>query len=163
MDTSGLIIDLRGNGGGQTDVLLNISSSFFPRETSFGGFKKRASIVEEIFTHKTDQTYNGEIVILADEASASASEVFTASMQEHSRARIIGQQTCGCVLNQWTKKEKGSGTLRWSARVYSSPEGRILEGTGVIPNEVVALTISDLRQGRDAALELAENSLTGRR
>jgi carboxyl-terminal processing protease len=163
IDTPGLVIDLRGNGGGQTDVLLNISSIFFPKEVNFGGFKKRGGPVEEIFTRRVDQTYKGAVVILVDEDSASASEIFTVSMQESGRARIIGQQTCGCVLNQWTKKEKGGGTLRWSARVYSSPKGRVLEGTGVIPEEMVAPRISDLRQGRDAALEAAENALKFRR
>lgn len=162
MDTPGLVVDLRGNGGGETKVILNIGSLFFPTEVSFGGFKKRGAPVEEIFTSKPDQTYKGALVILVDEGSASASEVFTTSMQEHGRAIIIGRQTCGCVLNQWTKKEKGGGTLRWSARVYSSPKGHILEGTGVVPDETVAPTISDLRQGRDAALEAAQNFLTRR-
>ncbi len=161
-DTDGLVIDLRGNGGGQTDVLLNIGSLFFPTEHSFGGFKRRGGKPEKIVTHKPEQLYRGAVVILVDEISASASEVFTVSMQEHARARVIGQQTCGCVLNQWSKNLKGGATLRWSARVYSSPEGRILEGTGVIPDETVALTISDLRQGRDAALELAEHTLRHR-
>lgn len=159
MDTPGLVIDLRGNGGGQTEVLLNISSLFFAKEVSLGGFKKRGGTVEEIFTHRVDRTYKGAVVILVDEDSASSSEVFTVSMQETARARVIGRQTCGCVLNQWTKKEKGGGTLGWSARAYSSPQGHVLEGTGVIPEEMVALRISDLRQGRDVALEAAETAL----
>lgn len=159
MDTSGLIIDLRGNGGGQTEILLNISSLFFPTQVSFGGFKRRGGTLEQIVTHKLNQTYKGAVVILVDEGSASASEVFTVSMQEYARAHIIGRQTCGCVLNQWSKKVNGGGTLRWSARVYSSPKGRVLEGTGVIPDETIALTISDLRQARDATLEAAENKL----
>jgi len=53
----------------------------------------------------------------------------------------------------------GGCTLRWSARVYSSPKGRVLEGAGVIPEEIVAVNIFDLQHGRDPALEAAENAL----
>lgn len=157
----GLIIDLRGNGGGQADVLLNIGSLFFPNETSFGSFKKRDGQPEQIITHRPDQIYKGKVIVLVDEISASSSEVFAAAMQESGRARIIGQQTCGCVLNSRSKQIKG-GTLSWSARVYASPNNRILEGIGVMPDESVALKIIDLRQGRDAPLEAAEKFLSSR-
>jgi carboxyl-terminal processing protease len=160
MDTPGLIIDLRGNGGGQTDVQLNIGSLFFPTETSLGSFTKRGGQPERIITHKSDQVYNGKVAILVDEVSASASEVFAVAMQENKRARIIGQQTCGCVLNRWNKQIKGGGTLGWSARIYISPKNRVLEGIGVTPDEIVARKITDLRQGHDAALEAAKNFLT---
>ena len=80
-------------------------------------------------------------------------------MQEQARARVIGRQTCGCVLNQASKSVQGGGTLRWSARLYQSPRGRVLEGPGITPDEAVDLRILDLRRGRDAALEAAERSL----
>lgn len=163
METPGLIIDVRGNGGGHTDVLLNIGSLFFATETSLGSFKKRGGQPERIITHQSDQIYNGAVVVLVDEVSASASEVFAAAMQERKRALIIGRQTCGCVLNKWSKQLKGGGTLWWSARVYISPKNRVLEGVGVSPDETVALTVSDLREGRDAALAAAENALRARR
>jgi len=162
-DIPGLTIDLRGNGGGQTDVILNIASIFFPNETSFGNFKKRNGAIEEILTHRTGQRYAGPVIVLIDDSSASASEVFAVSMQETGRAFVIGQPSCGCVLNQTSKSEKGGGTLKWSARVYNSPKGRVLEGSGVTPNEIVNLTIADLRAGRDAALDAAEKALRARR
>ena len=163
MDTPALIIDLRGNGGGQTDVQMNIGSLLFHAETSLGSFQRRGGKPEQIITHESDQVYKGRIVVLVDEISASASEVFAAAMQESGRARIIGGQTCGCVLNSWSKQLKGGGTLRWSARIYTSPQNRKLEGVGVKPDEIIPLTVSDLRQGRDVPLEVTEKFLSRRR
>jgi C-terminal processing protease CtpA/Prc len=77
-------------------------------------------------------------------------------MQESGRAFVVGRQSSGATLNQISQQVKGGGELRVSVRAYISPKGRNAEGTGVIPDQATPLTISDLRQGRDAALEAAE-------
>lgn len=51
------------------------------------------------------------------------------------------------------------GTVHYSVRAYLTPQGRDPEGTGVVPDEAVPLRLSDLRDGRDATLEAAENWL----
>ena len=158
-DTPGLIIDLRGNGGGQSEVQLDIASLFFSSPTSFGDFRARTGQPERMITHESDLVYKSPVIILVDESSASASEVFAAAMQENGRAKIVGRRSCGCVLNRWNKKMKGGGNLGWSARVYASPRNRILEGVGVTPDITVPLTIADLRAGRDAPMEAAERLL----
>jgi carboxyl-terminal processing protease len=155
-DTPGLIIDLRANGGGQTDVLLNIASNFFAAPTYTGGFRRRDGTLDRYLTHAPAHLYKQPVVILIDERSASASETFTIFMQESKRAYVIGRQSNGALLNTRIQKIKGGGTLRVSIRAYVSPNGRVPEGTGVIPDQTIPLTISDLRQGRDAALEAAE-------
>jgi len=161
-DTPGLVIDLRANGGGQTDVLLNIASNFFAAPTYTGGFRRRDGTLDRYTTHAPAHLYRQPIVILIDERSASASETFTIFMQESKRAYVIGGQSNGALLNTRIQKIKGGGTLRVSIRAYVSPNGRVPEGTGVVPDQTVPLTISDLRQGRDAALEAAESYLKGR-
>ncbi|MDQ3585270.1 MAG: S41 family peptidase [Acidobacteriota bacterium] len=160
-DTPGLVIDLRGNGGGQSDVLLNIASNFFAEKTYYGGFKTRAGTLDKYYTHRPARAYDGAVVILVDERSASASETFTIFMQERGRAKAVGRPSAGSTLNQTSKHLKGGATLRYSIRAYISPQGRNPEGTGVIPDQVVDLKIADLRQGRDAALEAAEQMLKG--
>jgi carboxyl-terminal processing protease len=155
-DTPGLVIDLRANGGGQTDVLLNIAGNFFAAPTYTGGFRRRDGTLDRYTTRPPARPYNRPVVILTDERSASASETFSIFMQESGRAYVIGRQSNGALLNTRIRKIKGGGELRVSIRAYVSPRGRIPEGTGVIPDQIIPLTISDLRQGRDAALEAAE-------
>jgi carboxyl-terminal processing protease len=160
-DTPGLVIDLRGNGGGQTDVLLNIASNFFAAPTYIGGFRRRDGTLDRYKTHAPAHLYKQPVVILIDERSASASETFTIFMQESKRAYVIGRQSNGALLNTRIQKIKGGGTLRVSIRAYVSPNGRVPEGTGVVPDQLAPLTIPHLRQGRDAALEAAEAYLKG--
>lgn len=158
-DTRGLIIDLRANGGGQTEVLLNIASNFFAAPTYTGGFRRRDGTLDRYTTHTPEKVYGQPVVILIDERSASASETFTTFMQESRRAYVIGRQSNGSTLNTRVQTIKGGGELRVSIRAFISPGGRNPEGTGVIPDQTTPLTISDLRQGRDATLAAAEAHL----
>jgi carboxyl-terminal processing protease len=158
-DAPALVIDLRGNGGGATGVMLNVVSNFFAEPTYYGGFKARSGSVDKYFTHKPARVYAKPVVILVDERSASASETSTLFMQEAGRVFVIGAPTVGATHNQRVKKLSDGSTLRYSIRAYLTPRGRDPEGTGVVPDELARQTISDLWHGRDAALEAAEERL----
>ncbi len=159
-NTSGLIIDLRGNGGGEVKVVAEISNYFFAGKTSLGRFIRRSGKpVEATAGREGGQLYSGLIVILVNEASGSGSELFSAALQDNGRAVIIGQQTCGCVLAAEREKLPGGGELNLSVFDYRSPRGRRLEGDGVIPDKIIPLKLADLRQQRDLALAEAEKVL----
>lgn len=156
----GLIIDLRGNGGGEVRVVAEISSYFFAGKTSLGRFIKRSGKPVEITAGREGgQRYSGPLIILVNEASGSGSELFSAALQDNGRAVIVGQQTCGCVLAAAREKLPGGGELNLSVFDYRSPRGRRLEGDGVIPDQVIPLKLADLRQHRDPALAEAEKIL----
>ncbi len=159
-DAPAIIVDLRGNPGGEAAEVVKIAGFFFNTRTSFGKFISRSGRSIELNTGSDEQIYKGPVAILVNEASGSGSELFSGVMQENGRATIVGRQSCGCVLGiSKFRKLKGGGELAVSELGYLSPRGRRLEGEGVLPNRAVALTIADLQRERDIAILEAENAL----
>ena len=171
-DAPGLIVDLRRNGGGDLAVLLPIAGYFFGKKTLFAKDSTRTGkplssyvglfkLPLQLYVgHPGQQIYSGPMVILVDAHSASSSEVFAAGMQDTLRAKVIGSQSCGCVLGiAKPRVMKGGGVLEMSEVLWFSPKGRKLEGTGIIPDELVTPTMFDLQRGRDAVLAAADKSL----
>jgi carboxyl-terminal processing protease len=160
-DAPGIIVDLRGNPGGEVNEVLRIAGYFFPDRVPFGRFINRSGKVLQLFTrYDDDRVYNGPLAVLINESSGSASEMFSGVLQENGRAVVVGRQSCGCLLGIAKYREvEGGGELAISELGYISPKGKRLEGNGVFPNEQVALKIADLERHRDAAVEEAEQQL----
>jgi carboxyl-terminal processing protease len=170
-DAPGLIVDLRGNGGGDVQEMLHIADYFFDSKVFFGRGVTRSGkplsflgglvkVPLEAYVGGTGkQIYGKPVVILTSERTGSAAESFTAVMQENNRAWVIGGQSCGCVnavINQIGMK---GGELQISELGYLSSKGLKLEGIGITPDKVVVATLADLRRRRDAWIEEAENFL----
>jgi carboxyl-terminal processing protease len=154
-DASGIIIDLRGNGGGDDDVAIKMAGFLFDRETQLMITKTRRG---DDFYYKAKpqkNPYLGKIAILVDELSGSASEQFAAGMQEAKRAVVIGKQTEGDDLDADLVKLPNGAYLIYAAGEPRTPKGIVIEGRGVIPDMQVNLTRKDLLAGRDAQLEAA--------
>jgi carboxyl-terminal processing protease len=171
-DAPGLIVDLRRNGGGDLAVLLPIAGYFFGKKTLFAKDSTRSGkplssyvglfkLPLQLYVGRSgDQIYSGPVAVLVDAHSASSSEVFAAGMQDTQRAKIFGSQSCGCVLGiARPRVMKGGGVLEMSEVLWFSPKGRRLEGTGIIPDQVVVPTMFDLQRGRDAVLAEADKTL----
>jgi carboxyl-terminal processing protease len=171
----GIIIDLRKNGGGDLSALIPIAGFFFNAKTLFArdttrsgrplsGFAGLFRLPLNVYAGKTGhQVYGGPVIVLVDAHSASSAEVFAAGMQDTRRAKIIGTQSCGCVLGIAKAREmKGGGVLEISEVLWLTLNGRKLEGTGIIPDENVAPNLSDLRRKHDAVLAKADQALAAR-
>jgi len=159
-DAPGVVIDIRGNPGGEADEVVKIASYFFDSHVSFGKFSRRSGKAIYLRTDDDELVYKGPLAILVNEGSGSGSELFAGVMQEIGRADIVGRQSCGCVLGiSEFKKLKGGGELAVSEYGYLSPKENTFEGTGVIPDRAVELKIADLQRRRDAALDEAERLL----
>jgi carboxyl-terminal processing protease len=171
-DAPGIILDLRRNGGGDLAVLLPVASYFFGKKTLFAKDSTRSGkplsaygglfkLPLKLYVGKAGkQLYSGPVAILVDSHSASSSEVFAAGMQDTGRAKIIGSQSCGCVLGiARPRVMKGGSVLEMSEVLWFTPKGRKLEGAGILPDEVVIPTVVDFQHKRDPVLMEADRTL----
>jgi carboxyl-terminal processing protease len=171
-DTPGMVIDLRGNPGGSVYAVNNLLSRFFTQTTDVGHVTTRNGHSVSIFfgaveiiklkseVEGTPDAYQGPVVILLNAGSASGSELFAGAMQATGRASIVGEPSCGCLLGfLGYTRIPGGGELAYSEVGFVLPNGKRIEGEGVIPDRVVPLEVADLRTGRDRALEVAEEIL----
>jgi carboxyl-terminal processing protease len=157
-DAPALIIDLRGNPGGQFFVCKAIASQLVGEPKLFMRYQHRDGL-EEAYLDPVPDPYKGKVVILVDELSASSSEEFAGSLQALGRATIVGSQTPGRCLVMNIAPLPNGAMLVYPYGQSQTPDGRVLEDNGVVPDIEVALDRTLLLEGRDSQLEAALNYL----
>ena len=102
-----------------------------------------------------EQTWKVPLVVLVDENSASASEIFAAAIQENQRGLVVGRKTYGKgTVQTHFPLQSASGTLRLTTARFYSPNGRVMAGAGVDPDFVV-ISSSNFDGAIDSALKAA--------
>jgi carboxyl-terminal processing protease len=153
-DTPAMIIDLRGNPGGTFPVRKAIASQLVGEPKLFMRYQLRDG-TEEAYLDSVSNAYPGEVVLLVDELSASSSEELAGSLQALGRAKIIGSQTPGSCLVMNVELLLNDAILVYPYGQLQTPDGRILEDNGVIPDIEVALDREQLLKGIDGQLDAA--------
>lgn len=162
----GLVLDLRGNHGGADRGLRRLISHLFDRAVVLGTFQMRTPRATEVVEPRRNP-YRGRLVVLVDSESASASEIFARTIQLQHRGIVIGDRTAGMVTGALLQRHQiGAGTVVLYATAVTivdlvMSDGSRLEGSGVVPDEVVLPTAADLREGRDHVLARAIALLGG--
>ena len=151
----GLVLDLRNNPGGLLDQAVKVSDEFISEGLIVytRGRSTSQNLEERAQRRGTRDGY--PIVCLVNGGSASASEIVAGALQDHRRAIILGTQTFGKgSVNHFHRLADGSAIYITGARWYT-PNGNLIEGQGITPDEVVEITAEDIEQGRDPQLERA--------
>lgn len=161
-DTRGIILDLRGNTGGDGSMVGRVAGNFFAEPTEIGVQKMRrgsmsySSSSQRFGPDRQDRgPYLGPVAILVDETTASSSEVFCGGMQSVGRVRVFGEITAGAVLPATLKRLPTGDSLMYAIGDFRTANGTLLEGLGVIPDEIIPLQQDELLAGVDAPLEAA--------
>lgn len=154
-DADGLIIDLRGNPGGFGIMATGLVGRLIDKELDLGDMNNPSGNIP-FHAFPQENAYLGPVAVLVDSFSASTSEIFASSLQEHKRSRIIGRTTAGAVLPAVIEKLPNGDRLQYAIGDYVTAVHKVhLEGRGVIPDEIIPLVPEALLKGRDPDLEAA--------
>lgn len=162
-----LIIDLRGNGGGNTPLELLAAlmdrpyrrwqSTVLSTTTLQRAHGEKPALLSYAAPRHEPlvDAHRGPLALLIDGTVGSAAEDFAMPFQDNGRAKLIGETTAGSS-GQPHHVDFGDGFHAWvGAKREAFPDGATFEGIGIQPDAAVVRTAADLRAGRDPALALA--------
>ena len=163
--SKGLIIDLRDNGGGYVDTLKRLVGYFFDKDLKIGDEKRRKESKELIAKTRGSDVYKGNLIVLINHNSGSASELFARVIQLEKRGTIIGDTSAGAVMDsKFHEMSSGIGNSLWFGASVTMADlimtdGKSLEKVGVGPDERVLPTGQDIAEGKDPVLAHAARKL----
>jgi len=159
----GLVIDVRGNPGGYLNSALYMAGSFLKGQimtvVNRDGSEVKVSApagLQYIFV---------PAVVLVNEGSASASEIFAGALKHHDRAELVGRQTFGKGSVQSVFRLQNGGYLKMTTAYYCLPDGFAINGVGITPDYIVedeeaqlekAYDVLRKKIGREMIISLAE-------
>ena len=172
----GLVLDLRNNPGGVLDAAVEVSDAFLEEGVIVTADGRISDARFELGAHPGDILDGGEMVILVNGGSASASEIVAGALQDHQRASLVGTSTYGKGSVQTVMPLSNGRAIKLTTSRYFTPNGRSIHESGIAPDRVVEndLPVEDdrlfsdevdglTRLERDAQLREALDILKGRR
>jgi len=157
---SGLILDLRNNGGGYLTTAIEVVSQFVDEGV----------VMYEQYGDGTMREYKAlrgglatdiPLVVLVNEGTASASEITAGAIQDYGRGTLVGVTTFGKgSVQSWVPLKDDQGAVRVTIARWLTPNERQIHGVGLSPDVVVEITEEDIEAERDPQLDKAIELLT---
>jgi len=123
-----LVVDLRHNPGGYLTQATNMLSQLFPEKGKVLVYTEGRTVKRTEYTTNGRPFYNiGEVVVLIDESSASASEIMAGAIQDHDRGVLVGRRSFGKGLVQEQYPLRDGSALRLTVARYYTPSGRCIQ------------------------------------
>jgi carboxyl-terminal processing protease len=123
-----LVLDLRGNPGGQLDQAIRITNRFVPKGSMVVYTRGRVANSDSDYRASDTPDYLGiPMIVLVNRNSASASEIVSGALQDYDRALVVGETTFGKALVQSVYKVSGGAGLALTTARYYTPSGRLIQ------------------------------------
>lgn len=123
----GMIIDLRGNTGGYMAAAIQMVNEFLPNNRLIVYTQGRKAPRENYTSNGTGSSQKMPLIVLVDEGSASASEIFAGAIQDNDRGTIIGRRSFGKGLVQQPIEFSDGSAIRLTIARYYTPSGRCIQ------------------------------------
>ncbi len=136
-EIKGIIIDLRNNPGGLLDQATKLSDLFLTEGVIVSTMGRGGKDKDVIYATAKDGMVGFPIVIIINEYSASASEIFAGALQDNNRAVILGQQSFGKGSVQTVVKLGDGSGLKLTVARYYTPKGTEIQAKGIKPDLMV--------------------------
>jgi carboxyl-terminal processing protease len=140
-----LVLDLRGNGGGDLGETVRILGLLLPPETAVVSIRKRDDMETETLKTPARQRRKREypVAVLIDRESASAAELTAGALQDLKRATIVGELSYGKGSVQNIIPMGGGTALRLTIATYHTPSGDTPHRKGITPDLTVSVSDED--------------------
>lgn len=123
-----LVLDLRGNPGGQLDQAIRVVNRFVPKGSMVVSTHGRVPNSDQEYRATDNPDFaTGPIVTLVNRNSASASEIVSGALQDHDRSLVVGETTFGKALVQSVYRVSGGAGLALTTARYYTPSGRMIQ------------------------------------
>ncbi len=122
-----LILDVSGNGGGYLGAAFDLASEFLPKGTPVVSTAGRNAKPFDYVTEGQGGFLDGRLVVIADQSSASASEILSGALQDNDRALVVGRRTFGKGLVQRPFPFPDGSMIRLTISRYYTPSGRCIQ------------------------------------
>ncbi len=133
----GYILDLRNNPGGLLTQAINITDFFLDDGEIVSTKGRKSSETRKFFARKGDEIQGKPIIVLINNGSASASEIFAGALKDHKRAIILGENSYGKGSVQSIIPLRNGGGMRLTISKYYLPSGNSISEVGVSPDIIV--------------------------
>lgn len=155
-NAKGLVIDLRGNHGGIGAMTFGMAAAFAREPGALGTMKTRGHELKFPVFRRADP-FEGPVAVLIDECSMSSAEILAGGLKDLGLARLFGNRTAGLALPSKVVELANGDALQCAIANYTSASGKVLEGVGVEPDELVIEAANDFDAREDPVLEQAVN------